>query len=159
MFPGRKWIYFNDFGDNKKLKRISIEGGTAETVLDIPAWSADLAPDNKTLAIIDASPSDQKIVLKIYSLDDKQFVFHSLDQRAQPPIRVMPDGKGVAYTVTEKGVDNIWIQPLDSRPFYQLTHFTADSFQTFKFSRDGSRVAIERGHTESDAVLLQDNSH
>jgi hypothetical protein len=64
----------------------------------------------------------------------------------------------VAYTVTEKGVDNVWVQPLDSRPFYQFTHFTADRFQTFKFSRDGSRLAFERGHTESDAVLLRDTS-
>lgn len=152
------WIYFNDFEDNRKLKRIPIDGGLAENILDAPVWSTDVAPDNKTLAIIDASPTNQKIVLKLYSLDDKKFVLHDLDQRAQPPIRMMPDGKGVAYTVTEKGVDNVWIQPLDSRPFYQLTHFTTDKFQTFRFSRDGLRIAFERGHTESDAVLLRDTS-
>ena len=152
------WVYFDDFGDNKKFKRIPIDGGPAQIVLDPPPWTADLAPDNKTLAVLDVCPSDQKLVLKLYSLDGKQFVIHDLDQRAQPPIRFMPDGRAVAYTVTEKGVDNVWIQPLDSRPFYQFTHFTADRFQTFKFSRDGSRIAFERGHTESDAVLLRDAS-
>jgi serine/threonine protein kinase len=152
------WVYFDDFGDKKKLKRIPIEGGPAQIVLDTPPWSADLAPDNKTLVVLDFNPSDQRLVLKLYSLDDKKFVSHELDQRAQPPMRFMPDGKGVAYTVTEKGVDNVWVQPLDFRPFYQFTHFTADRFQTFKFSRDGSRLAFERGHTESDAVLLRDTS-
>jgi eukaryotic-like serine/threonine-protein kinase len=152
------WVYFDDWGDNKKFKRIPIDGGPAESVFDTPLWSADLAPDNKTIAVIDANPSDQKLVLKIYSLDDRKFVFHDLDQRAQPPIRVMPGGKGVAYTVTEKGVDNVWVQPLDSKPFYQLTHFTSEQFVTFKFSRDGSRIAFERGHTESDAVLLRDTT-
>ena len=158
--PDGNWIYFDDFGDNKKFKRISIDGGTAQSVLETPPWSTDLAPDGKTLAVIDASPADQRLVLRLYSLDDKKFaVVHGLDQRAQPPIRVMPDGKGVAYTVTEKGVDNVWVQPLDSKPFYQLTHFTSDKFVTFRFSRDGSRVAFERGHTESDAVLLRDTSN
>lgn len=156
--PDGNWIYFDDFGDNKKLKRLSIDGGTSQSVLETPPWSADLAPDNKTLAVIDANPSDQKLVLKLYSIDDKRFVVRNLDQRAQPPIRVMPDGKGVAYTVTEKGVDNVWVQPLDSKPFYQLTHFTSDRFVTFRFSQDGSRIAFERGHTESDAVLLRDTS-
>lgn len=156
--PDGAWIYFDDFGDNKKFKRISIDGGTPEAVVDKPFWSVDVAPDNKTLAALDADDSNQKITLRIYSLADKTFVVHSLDQRAQPPIRVMPDGKGVAYTVTEKGVDNVWVQPLDSAHFYQLTHFTADKFVNFKFSRDGSRIAFERGHTESDAVLLQDIS-
>ena len=106
---------------------------------------------------IDASPSDQKLVLKLFSIDDKKFVFQDLDQRAQPPIRVMPDGKGVAYTVKEKGVDSLWVQPLDSTPSHQLTHFTSDQIYTFRFSRDGSKIAFERGHTESDAVLLRDN--
>ena len=158
--PDGNWIYFDDFGDNKKLKRISIEGGTAQSIFETPPWSTDLAPDNKTLAVIDVTTSDQKRELVLYSVDDKKsVVVHGLDQRAQPPIRVMPDGKGVAYTVTQKGVDNVWVQPLDSKPFYQLTHFTADKFVTFRFSRDGSKIAFERGHTESDAVLLRDISH
>ena len=156
--PDGNWIYFNDYGDNRKLKRIPIDGGSAENVFDAEAWSADLAPDNKTLVVLDANAANQKLALKLYSLDDKKFASHEIDQRAQPPMRVMPDGKGVAYTVTEKGVDNIWVQPLDSRPFYQLTHFAADKLQTFRFSRDGLRIALERGHTESDAVLLRDTS-
>ena len=155
--PDGAWIYFDDFGDNKKFKRISIDGGSAEAVFGAPFWSLDVAPDNKTLVAIDSNDSGQ-IILRIYSLADKKFAVHSLDQRAQPPIRVMPDGKSVAYTVTDKGVDNIWVQPLDSARFYQLTHFTADKFVNFRFSRDGTRIAFERGRTESDAILLQDTS-
>lgn len=152
------WIYFKDFGDNKKLRRMPIEGGPAETVMDTNIWSGDLAPDGKTFVILDVNQSSQKIVLRLYSLDDKKSIFQDIDQRALPPMRVMPDGRGVAYTITEKGVDNLWVQPLDSKPFYQLTHFTSEKFARFEFSRDGSRIAFERGHTESDAVLLRDTS-
>ena len=154
-----KWVYFVDYGDNKKLKRLTIDGGPAETVLETPFWAGDLSPDSKTLVIIDADQSNQKLILKLYSVDDKKFVFHDLDQRAEPPIRFMPDGKGVAYTVKEKGVDNLWVQPLDASPFHPLTHFTSEKIVAFAFSRDGSKIAMERGHTESDAVLLRDTSH
>jgi Tol biopolymer transport system component len=83
-------------------------------------------------------------------------VDHEVDQRASWPSRFNAEGKAVVYTVREKGVDNLWLQPLDSSPFRQLTHFTSEKISQFAFSRDGSQLAIERGHTESDAVLLRD---
>jgi len=61
--------------------------------------------------------------------------------------------------VREKGVDNLWEQPLDSSPPRQLTHFSKERIMRFRFSPDGSKLAIERGHVESDAVLLRDTSH
>jgi eukaryotic-like serine/threonine-protein kinase len=154
-----KWVYYVDFGDNKLIKRLPIDGGSSQAVFESPIWDGDLSPDDKTGVTIDVRNSDQKLVLKLYSLDDGKFVFHDLDPRAQPPIRFTPDGKGVAYTVKEKGVDNIWVQPLDLSPFHQLTHFTSERIAAFAFSRDGSKIAIERGHTESDAVLMSDTSH
>jgi hypothetical protein len=39
-----------------------------------------------------------------------------------------------------------------------LTHFTRERIARFQFSADGSRIAIERGHVESDAVLLRDTA-
>jgi len=64
----------------------------------------------------------------------------------------------VVYTVREKGVDNLWLQPLNSSPYRQFTHFTSETISQFAYSPDGSQFAIERGHTESDAVLLRDLS-
>jgi hypothetical protein len=56
--------------------------------------------------------------------------------------------------VREKGIDNLWIQPLDGTPRRQMTHFTAERIAGFAFSRDGAQLGIKRGHAESDAVLL-----
>ncbi|HKW56944.1 MAG TPA: protein kinase [Candidatus Acidoferrum sp.] len=154
--PDGMWVYFVDFGDSKKVKRISIDGGTAQTLLETAIWAGDVSPDGKSLVTIGLQ--DNKLVLGIFSIEDKKTVFHDLDPRATPPIRFTPDGKAVAYTVREKGVDNLWIQPLDNTPFHQLTHFTSENIPTFRYSRDGSQMAIERGHSESDAVLLRDTS-
>jgi Tol biopolymer transport system component len=60
------------------------------------------------------------------------------------------------YVIREKGVDNLWLQPLDSKPRRQLTHFKKDRTFRFVFSPDGSKIAMEYGAVESDAVLLHD---
>jgi hypothetical protein len=62
----------------------------------------------------------------------------------------------VVYAVREKGVGNLWVQPLDGAAPHQLTHFKSDRIAKFLFSKDGTKLAIERGHNESDAVLLRD---
>jgi hypothetical protein len=40
----------------------------------------------------------------------------------------------------------------------QLTHFSSERFQSYRFSPDGTKLAIERGHADMDAVLLRDIS-
>jgi len=65
-----------------------------------------------------------------------------------------PDPKAVVYLVREKNIDNLWEQQLDGSPVRQLTHFTSEQIARFRFSPDGTKLAIERGHVESDAVLL-----
>jgi len=58
--------------------------------------------------------------------------------------------------VRDKGVDNLWLQLLNGGPHRQLTHFKKDHILRFAFSTDGTKIAIESGQTESDAVLLHD---
>jgi Tol biopolymer transport system component len=82
-----------------------------------------------------------------------------VDQRALPDdLAFTPDGKSIVYLVREKGVDNLWEQPLDSKPHKQLTHFNKDKTFRFAFSPDGSKLAIQCGEVESDAVMIHDES-
>ena len=97
-------------------------------------------------------------MLNVLSIADKKTTYHNIDPRASDPTGFAPAGNAIVYRVREKGVDNLWLQPLDGSAFRQLTHFTADRIARFAFSADGSRIAIERGHTESDAVLLRDTA-
>jgi hypothetical protein len=46
----------------------------------------------------------------------------------------------------------------ETSPSRPLTHFTSESIYSFRYSPDGTKIAIERGHMESDAVLLRDAS-
>jgi hypothetical protein len=49
------------------------------------------------------------------------------------------------------------MQPLGgSAATRPLTHFATERISRFVFSQDGSKIAIQRGHLESDAVLITD---
>ena len=109
------------------------------------------------MAQLDVRELDHKLVLNVFSIVDKKLSYHDIDMRASDPISFSPDGKSMVYTVRENGVDNLWEEPLSGgSSFRQLTHFTSERIARFEFSADGSQIAIERAHTESDAVLLKD---
>jgi Tol biopolymer transport system component len=152
------WVFYVDRGDNKAIKRVSIEGGQPETLITDASWGWSVSPDGKRIVGTDVRELDHRLILTVYSTEDKKTSYHELDQRASPPLAFAPDAKAVVYLVREKGVDNLWEQPLDSSAPHQLTHFTSERIASFRFSPDGTRLAIERGHVESDAILLRDTS-
>jgi eukaryotic-like serine/threonine-protein kinase len=154
--PDGKWVYFVEVRENQALKRVPIEGGTPELVRDEPSDGYVLSPDGKTIAQLDVRELDHKLVLNIFDIADKKLTYRNIDERASDPIGFSSDGKGIVYNVRQHGVDNLWLQPLDGSAFRQITHFTSERISRFKFSPDGSQLAIERGHNESDAVLLRD---
>jgi Tol biopolymer transport system component len=74
-----------------------------------------------------------------------------------------PDGRAVAAIVDQNGLSNIWAMPVSNSPgqsasvgdeMRQLTHFTADEIFAFGWSRDGKQLAVARGQSLSDAVLI-----
>jgi Tol biopolymer transport system component len=156
--PDGKWVYFVSIPENLALKRVSIDGGTTEMVNSEPSSDYDLSRDGNFVAQLDVRELDHKLVLNIFSIADKKLTYHDIDMRASNPISFSPNGKSIVYTVRENGVDNLWEQPLSGGAAYkQLTHFTSERIARFQFSPDGSQIAIDRAHTESDAVLLRDS--
>ena len=151
-----KWLYYVDNADNQALKRVSLDGGSPENILSPANGITQLSPDGKTLVGFEVRELDHKLILNMYSIDDKKSTYHDIDQNAIWPLEFAPDGKGVVYSVRQKGISNLWLQPLDNSPSRQLTHFTSENIEKIAFSKDGTKIAIERGHNESDAVLLRD---
>jgi eukaryotic-like serine/threonine-protein kinase len=155
---GGKWVYYIDHGDNRYVKRVSVDGGTPELVVKSPIGIFALSPDGTKILSSEVGEADHKLRLRIDSVEDHKMQYFDVDQRALYHVDFTPDGKGVVFPVREKDVDNLWTQALDGSPARQLTHFTADHIFSFGYSRDGSKLAMERGHSESDAVLLHDTT-
>jgi Tol biopolymer transport system component len=67
-----------------------------------------------------------------------------------------PDGRAVIVKSEQKGVGNLWSQPIDGSAPKQITNFTSDLISNFALSRDGKRLAISRGNNSLDVVLIKD---
>jgi Tol biopolymer transport system component len=67
-----------------------------------------------------------------------------------------PDGRSLLYVREVDGVSNLWTWPLDGGQPRQLTDWQADKIFWFTYSRDGKQLAVSRGNTSQDAVLIKD---
>ena len=161
------WVYY--LADAKQLWRVRLDGsGKPEPIPGSSVAGAFLAgrgmgisPDGKTLAYLVefVNPEDptgtQKIaLLDVATLSSPRLL--EVNPRISKGVRFTPDGKAVAYPITENGVDNIWIQPLDGTPGRQITQFNSEQILSFHWPPDGKNLGVLRGHTDSDVVLLQE---
>jgi Tol biopolymer transport system component len=69
------------------------------------------------------------------------------------------DGRSIIFPVVQKGVINLWIQPLPARdgkpvPPRQWTHFSANGVNRFALSPDGKQIVLARDASTTDIVLV-----
>lgn len=162
-----EWIYFTD-GSGGRILRVSVNGGKSEvapgTVLPngfVAAPMAGISPDGKQLPFLFQSGPSQAVI-EIVGLDavsnPPRRALKS-DPRISGYVRFTPNGKALAYPITENGVSNLWIQPLDGSPGRQITNFQSGIFHVhFYWSPDGKMLGILRENTQSDIVLVRESS-
>ena len=160
---------------------MALKGGAIEAVpggdlSGMQVSSAALSPDGKTLAIFVLQgaqeshtftnrllllPLDQgpKPPVGSLSVDPSlNVVFNNLGPPANVGFHYAPDSKSLAFVVELKGVDNIWLQPLDGSKGRQLTNFNSDLIRDFRWSPDGNHLAVLHFHSTADVILLHDTS-
>ena len=65
-----------------------------------------------------------------------------------------PDGRAYEEVRRTDAGSNLWRVPLDGSAPTQVTRFDRDEVYVFKRSRDGRRLALSRGTTSSDVVMM-----
>lgn len=135
------------------LWKISMHGGEPIRLKKGNCLMPHFSPDDRMLSCVE----DQKTI-HILSASDGSVI------RSIPVTRLAwlnsgarwtPDGKSVAYIVTENGISNIWLHPIDGGEPRPLTDFKIASIYNFIFSADGSRMFLARGQQIRDAILIQ----
>jgi len=69
-------------------------------------------------------------------------------------MRWTPDGSAIAYIDEYGGASNIWALPVGGGAANQLTDFKSDQIFWFDWSKDGKQLAVARGTSISDVVLI-----
>jgi Tol biopolymer transport system component len=155
--PDRQWVAFQ--GATRTF-RVPRNGGAAEVVnATTPISNVAFSPDGRSAAIVtairaqDGKVERQLIVVRPGSPERKVLAANA---DAAGEIRFTPDGSAIAYSARVNGADDIRVQPLDGAPPHAITSFANGRIVRFRWSPDGSQLAILRERTDSDVVLLRD---
>jgi WD40 repeat protein len=178
--PDGKWLYYLDWGA-RGVFRMPQAGGNLELIpgtalANSIVHAMALSPDGRTLVLfLDSFSPETRIYSNKVALVNLQeapktsirildlpagpnFVFHLTNPPSNSAFHFTPDGKSFALVSENKGVDNIWLLPLDGSNSHPITNFKSELIPEFRFSHDGKKLAVLRHHTESDVILLRDSA-
>ena len=179
--PDQKWIYYLD--NLVTLMRVPAQGDGPPQVVP----GSKIPHAYEYLGTMDFSQDGQTLMIVAITLDQdtrqshSQLVLVNLDASRGSEPRVLvpaphfssgimatsiysggpkfsPDGKAIVYDIVDKGVGNLWIQPLDGTPGHQITNFTSEQINQFRWSPDGKSIAVLREHDVSDVVVLRETN-
>ena len=156
--PDAKFVLYRD--GNDRLWEVPLEGGTPQKLSDLEMDSAyGISPDGKAAAFATLQhlgEHEERLAL-VDTASGQTTKLVEFQQPNNGAVRFSTDGKGVIYPIRARGVDNLWLQPLDGSPGKQITDFKSDHIYDFHWSFDGKQLALIRGHTDADVVLIRDS--
>jgi Tol biopolymer transport system component len=161
MSADGRWVtYTNEQRINLK---IPTDGGAAVSVFDVPTGQPlpELPPNFHDPTL---SP-DGRVVMGHYqdmSAGGERTAIVPLEPAG--PFKLFPnvftgaqwtaDGRSIIYMDNRRQTGNLWRQPIGGGTPVQITHFDSEQIFRFAYSRDGKQLAVSRGSTISDVVLM-----
>ena len=157
--PDGKWVFYIG-GNDRTYMKVPISGGKPEPWVSPAAEGRagfDVTRDGKMAVLGTYDFKLRRPNIALFSLEPGQLIRNfDYDPRHVGALRFSPDGKGFVYPIREKGVDNLYLQPLDGGAGRQLTNFTSLKIYSYQWSLDGKKLALVRGDSPSDLVLIKD---
>ena len=153
-----EWVFFMGLS-GQKLAKAPIDGGPPQVLSESPSVGLfAVSPDGKLAAFptLEHSGEHKEMLALVETDGSKAAKLVAFERPRFGLLHFSRDGKGVIYPVRDSGVDNLWLQPLDGSKGRQITDFTSEHIFDFHWSFDGKQLALVRGHTDADVVLIRD---
>ncbi|HEX6729324.1 MAG TPA: hypothetical protein VF074_04905, partial [Pyrinomonadaceae bacterium] len=158
--PDGRWVYFLSWRSGLQLLwKIPAEGGEPVQVTDKPTGRVTFSPDGKLIAGAQLAPGGSAWQIAIIPTDGSapvKFIAQPTHVNIATSLSWTPDGRAVLAKSDQGGVGNLWSFPIDGGTPKQVTTFTSNQISNFAMSRDGKRLAVSRGHSNLDVVLIKD---
>ena len=156
--PDGQWVVYSSYLSGKLLLwKVAIGGGEPTQLTNVLTSEPDISPDGKLVACFANDVDGKRTVIMIVPLAGgapvKTLPLPSTAVWNSGP-RWTPDGGAVTYVDRRGNTTNLWLQPLTGEPPKQLTNFKEGGVLGREWSGDGKRVAIVRGASTSDAVII-----
>jgi serine/threonine protein kinase/Tol biopolymer transport system component len=154
---GRLVLY--SLANDLSLWRMPVEGGTPTRVKTPNRNSprARVSPDGKLLAYTAwGAAASSPNVLTVIPVDGGEPLYRFDLPAGAAALRWAPVEKALDYSLTRGGVSNIWRLSLAGGQAKQITSFDSQRIYSFDWSRDGKQLAVARGTTSQDVILIRD---
>jgi serine/threonine protein kinase len=142
--------------ERRGVYRKPIDGGAPYRIWERPGWSA-ISPDGELVLVNELVGAEAKVIIipaaggpPIKSFDPAS------ELGGRGAVQWSADGQALLYVKTVESVSNVWRRPLAGGQPKPVTSFTRDRITSFAVSPDGKRLALGRGKTSSDVVMLRD---
>jgi len=152
--PDGKWVVYG--GGWSGGWKSSVGGGRPTQFTTESCDQTTISPDGKLVLCVSDDFWSRRTrkedpPTKVLDFDSGK-VLKRLDVSSQ--VRWAPDNRSVNFVKTVGGVSNIWTQSLTGVPPRPVTAFTSDRIFAYSWSRDGKQLAVVRGNTLSDVILI-----
>ena len=158
--PDGKWITFLSWRSGTLcLWKVGVDGGEPVQLTDKPSSRAFFSPDGTSLAcsyFVEETTPPWKIAIIPIAGGEPSRLIDASQRRGLGVGAWAPDGRAIIYSASQKGVSNLWTLPLNGGKPSQITDFTTESIPEFAIAPDGKRLALSRGHSTLDVVLIKD---
>ncbi len=152
--PDEKWVVYG--GGWSGGWKSSIGGGEPTRFTTESCAQTKISPNGKMVLCLSHRFWRRRVAkedppTKVLDFDSGK-VLASLDVSSQ--VAWAPDGRSVMFVKTIGGVSDIWSQSIAGGIPQPVTNFTSDRILSYAWSRDGKQLAVVRGATISDVVLI-----
>jgi Tol biopolymer transport system component len=164
LSPDGKWVYYAAFtpeNEPSKICKVSIDGGEPVVVARVPGNvpNFDISPHDGMIAYRQTEKGQEKAAGKIFIISPdggEPIKTLLIPPTAIGTIRWTPDGRSISFLDTRNNGANIWAVSIDATGEAKpLTDFKTESSQmSFAWSTDGKQLAVIRGTSVTDAVLI-----
>jgi eukaryotic-like serine/threonine-protein kinase len=157
LSPDGRWVIYSSWNNGQQtLWKTSIDGGEPVQLTQKLTTRPIVSPDGKWIACFyqDEKENGNRVALLPFVGGEPRVI----GGMAFPELSLLhwsPDSRALTYIVTRDGVSNIWSRSIDGGQTRQLTGFTTDRIFRYAWSRDGKRLACERGQVINDIVLIR----
>lgn len=149
--PDGQEVIYSVGVDSSRIWKVGIDGGQPVQLTDKQSRNAVFSPDGKQFICFwwESQNSQPKyaVIPATGGNPVKTFAFNG------GGFRWMPDGKSFLYSTQKDNAVNMWSQPIDGGEPKQLKNFP-NIAQSFDLSPDGKQIALIRGTSSSDVVLI-----
>ena len=160
--PDSKSFLYTSFDKGKQLLwKMPIEGGEASKLSNKVTNFGVFSPDGQQVAAMTQEGTGVNFRAAVDILPAQG----GLPVKSFSPMRGIsnffqysPDGQSLYYPVTLKGVSNIVMQPVGATSFTQMTGFKEFTIYGYSYDWKNKRLAVARGRSNTDVVLLTQQS-